>query len=199
MGSTTRTFFAIEIPENLGLELARLRDRLVAELPGCRPTTSTPFHMTLAFVGDVPDVELTRVHRAVTESVSALEPLELSLQGLGAFPSPRRPRVLWAGLSAHNPNLLDKLRQSVVAALSEIGFPCDEERFHPHVTLGRFRPDRHGPCDATAVVERYRSWSLGGFVADEVVGFASRESARGPVYDHLSRARLLSGKSGSPP
>lgn len=199
MGSTTRTFFAIEIPENLGLELARVRDSLAAELPGFRPTAGPPFHMTLAFVGDVPDVDLTRVHEAVTESVIGFEPLELRLECLGAFPSPRRPRVLWAGLSAQNPNRLDKLRQSVVAALSEIGFPSDLERFHPHVTLGRFKPGRERPCDVTAVVERYRSWSLGGFVADEVVGFASRQRAGGPVYDPLSRGRLLGGKSTSPP
>jgi len=199
MRSSTRTFLAIEIPDGMGHELARLRESLAADVPGCRWTNSPPFHMTLAFVGDVPDDDLSRVHDVVTESVRDLEPLELSLEGLGAFPSPRRPRVLWAGVSTQNPLLLNKLRQSVIAALSEIGFPCDEERFHPHVTLGRFKPSRHGPCDVTAIVERYRFWSLGGFVADEVVGFASRQSAGGPVYDPLSRARLLGGKANSQP
>ena len=57
MGATTRTFFAIEIPETSGSSLRGCSDRLVAELPGCRWTTSTPFHMTLAFLGDVPDVD----------------------------------------------------------------------------------------------------------------------------------------------
>ena len=62
----------------------------------------------------------------------------------------------------------------VAAARPRAGYPCEDERFHPHVTLGRFKPDRRGPCDLTAVVERYRSWSCGDFTAFEVVGFASR-------------------------
>ena len=70
-----------------------------------------------------------------------------------------------------------------------------DDRFHPHVTLGRFKPGRRGPCDVTAVVERYRSWSCGDFTAFEVVGFASRLDGEGPSYEPLSRARLAGEKS----
>ena len=51
---------------------------------------------------------------------------------------------------------------------------CEDDRFSPHVTLGRFKPGRRGTVDLTAIVERYRSWSCGEFTASEVVGFASR-------------------------
>jgi 2'-5' RNA ligase len=198
MGDTTRTFFAIEIPESLGLELERLQVRLTADLPGCRWTASRPFHMTLAFLGNVPNDDVEVLQRVVASSVCRFEPLDLRIGGLGAFPSPRRPRVLWAGLTAQEPESLRDLRESVIAATSLGGHRVDEERFHPHVTLGRFKPGRRRPCDLTASVERYRLWSCGEFRAVDVVGFASRSLGAGSVYEVLSRARL-SGEKSQPP
>jgi 2'-5' RNA ligase len=199
MNDTTRTFFAIEIPEPAGRDLARLQSTLAPELAECRWTSSRPFHMTLAFLGDVRNHDLIKVNERVAASVSGFEPCELRFEGLGAFPSAKRPRVLWAGLGARQPALLANIQQAVVGAAAQAGYGCDLERFHPHVTLGRFKPDRRGPCDVTAVVERYRCWSCGEFTAVEVIGFASRPSGTGPSYERLSRARLEGEKSGSLP
>lgn len=199
MGGTTRTFFAIEVPERLGRELLRVRTALSPELPGCRWATSTLFHMTLAFLGDVRDQDLDRLHEVVAAGVGDFEPCDLHVQGLGAFPSPGRPRVLWAGLSTRHPELLSGLQKTVSAAAAKAGYPCEQERFHPHVTLGRFKPGPRGPCDLTAIVERYRSWSCGDFEAEEIVGLASRLEGGRPSYEALSRARLEGKKSTPPP
>jgi 2'-5' RNA ligase len=198
MGDTTRTFFAIEIPESLGRGIERLQERLTADLPGCRWAMSRPFHMTLAFLGDVPNHYLESLQKIVASSVYRFQPFDLRFDGLGAFPSPRRGRVLWAGLAALEPAMLRELRESVVAGVKKGGHPVDEEQFHPHVTLGRFKPGRRRPCDLTTVVERYRSWSCGEFRAVDVVGFASRALGSGSVYEVLSRARL-SGEKSQPP
>jgi RNA 2',3'-cyclic 3'-phosphodiesterase len=199
MGETTRVFFAIEIKERLGQDLVRLQTDLTPELPGCEWVTTMPFHLTLAFLGDVRDRDLNGLHGLVASSVCSFPPCDLELAGLGAFPSPGRPRVVWAGLSARNSELLLNIRKSVVAAAAEAGCPCPDERFHPHVTLGRFKFARRGPCDLGPVVERYRSWSCGEFTADEVIGFASRIAGGRPSYEALSRARLGGKKSMPPP
>jgi RNA 2',3'-cyclic 3'-phosphodiesterase len=195
MSETTRTFFAIEIPEPLGQELRGLQKTLALELPGCRFTgDNTPFHMTMAFLGDVRDDDLRSLHELVASSVARFEPCELRFEGLGAFPSAKRPRVLWAGIRTREGALLDEIQQAVAGASVKAGYPPDD-RFHPHVTLGRFKPDRRGPCDVAAVMEGYRSWSCGDFTAFEVVGFASRLTAKGPSYEPLGRARLEGEKS----
>jgi 2'-5' RNA ligase len=200
MSDTTRTFFAIEIPEPLGRELSRLQETLAPELPGCRwASKDTPFHMTLAFLGEVRSRDLNGLQELVASSVGQFEPCDLHFEGLGAFPSSRRPTVIWAGLAAANAALLGEIRKAVANAAAKAGYPCTDDRFHPHVTLGRFKPDRRGPCDVTAVVERYRCWSCGEFTAGEVIGFASRPSGTGPSYERLSRARLEGEKSGSLP
>ena len=168
---------------------------LAPELGGCRWTSeNTGFHLTLAFLGDVRNGDLGRLVEAVASSVGGFSTCELHFEGLGAFPSPGRPRVVWAGLPAREPALLDGIQRAVAGAAASAGYPSDE-RFHPHVTLGRFKPGRRGPCDLTQVVERYRSWSCGEFTALEVVGFASRLAAEGPSYEPLGRARLEGEKS----
>jgi 2'-5' RNA ligase len=198
MSDTTRTFLAIAIPEAMGAELARVQKTLAPELPACRwGRGNGHFHMTLAFLGDVRNRELPRLHELVAVSVGGLEPCEMHLLGLGAFPSAARPRVLWAGVSARNPALLEEIQKAIADAAARAGYRPAEDRFHPHVTLGRIKPDRRrGACDVTAVVERYRSWSCGEFRAVEVTGFASRLSAAGPSHEALWRARLGGEKSG---
>ncbi len=53
MPECTRTFIAIAVPDAVERELARLQDALAPEVPGCRWTSALPFHVTLAFLGDV--------------------------------------------------------------------------------------------------------------------------------------------------
>jgi 2'-5' RNA ligase len=197
MSESTRTFFAIEIPEALGTELRRVQLTLAPETPGCRWVSGGAcFHMTLAFLGEVRNRDLPRLQQLVAASVARCEPCDLHFDGLGAFPSARRPRVVWAGLLARDPSLLARIQQAAALGARSAGYACTDDRFHPHVTLGRFKPDRRSPCDLTTIVERYRSWSCGDFTANEVVGFASRPgSVGGPTYQPLCRARLEGEKS----
>ena len=98
---------------------------------------------------------------------------------------------------AQTPEALSGVQKAVVAAAAESGCPCKDDRFSPHVTLGRFKPGRRGTLDLTAIVERYRTWSCGNFKASEVVGFASRLGRAGPTYEAVSRAHLGGEKSGA--
>ena len=61
MAEMTRTFVALEIPEPLGGKLAKLQGRLESEVPGVRWTTGRPYHLTLAFLGDVAESDLSAV------------------------------------------------------------------------------------------------------------------------------------------
>ena len=113
MRETTRTFIAIAIPEPLNRELADLQRTLSSEVAGCRWTSSLPFHATLAFLGDVRNRDLNDLCDSHSPRAPAtFEPFEVHLEGLGAFPSASRPRVLWAGLTAPNLEPLLGLRDS---------------------------------------------------------------------------------------
>jgi 2'-5' RNA ligase len=193
MPDSIRTFVAIAIPEPLDRTLAACQTKLAPEAPGFRWTVTQPLHATLAFLGDVKNNDLTLVCDSIAAAVGGFEPIKLALEGLGAFPSAVRPRVIWAGLtttsSAASP--LVELQKAVIKAVAHSGYrPDDEHRFHPHVTLGRTRGGRTRPADLTALLERHKRLITGTFIATEVVTYSSTPGSAGPVYTALARARL---------
>jgi 2'-5' RNA ligase len=201
MPKTTRTFIALPIPPPLGEKLKRLQTLLAPMVPAARWTSTLPFHLTLAFLGDVHESDLNAVCRAVEDASIPFPPFELHLDGVGAFPNPARPRVLWAGLTGKDLSTLNDLQRSIVKAAASTGYRPDDARFTPHTTLGRIKSDRRSPppSDLTPVLEPYHSWSGGTFTAREVVTFASSLAPDGPVYTPLSRAPLAGKKTGVTP
>jgi 2'-5' RNA ligase len=201
MPRTTRTFIAIAIPSPHGEKLTRLQAELAPAVPGARWTMAQPFHMTLAFLGDVADVDLNTLCRAVSEASAAIPRFEARVEGVGAFPDPARPRVIWAGLVAPDPSPLRELQKAVAKAATKAGYRPDDERFHPHITLGRIKSDRRGPrtLDLTPFLEPHGTWSAGSFVVSEVITFGSTLTPEGPVYTPLAKAPLAPRKTDASP
>lgn len=190
MAHATRSFVAITIPPNQRGRLARLQTLIAPELPNARWTLGDQFHVTLAFLGDIPDVDLNGLCRSIADRVTPLEPFALNIQGLGAFPAPERPRVAWVGLTGPELDALAHLRAEVVAAVTAAGYPPEDDRFTPHVTLGRIKTSRDHQPDMTALVAHYRNWSAGSIPVAEVVTYASTLTPEGPAYMPLARAPL---------
>jgi 2'-5' RNA ligase len=84
---------------------------------------------------------LPEIEAAVARSVMSISQFELHLGKLGAFGSPRSPRVLWVEV-AGNLDTLAKLQSQVEAELAPLGFPAEARRFSPHLTLARVPPER---------------------------------------------------------
>src|SRR5918993_4268444 len=167
MARTTRTFVAIAVPELLGAKLTRLQRLLAPEIPGARWSEAHPFHLTLAFLGDVADVDLNPLCEAVAGAAADFEPFELRLEGLGVFPDPARARVAWVGLAGPGLPALAEPRERVAgAATMTLSLPVDS-RFNPHITLGRLRVDRRKPLDLAPLLKHYRTWSAGSFAVTE--------------------------------
>ena len=195
MSRTTRTFIAIAVPSQQAEKLARLQAQLAAVVPAARWSTSSPFHLTLAFLGDVADEDLHAVCRTVAEASKPFPSFELRLEGVGAFPNASRPRVIWAGVAVPDGSPLFDLQKAVGDSLTKAGYRPDE-RFTPHVTLGRIRQDRRASrtLNLTSALQPFQNWSGGGFPVREVISFASTLSPEGPVYPLLARAPLSGEK-----
>jgi 2'-5' RNA ligase len=196
MARTTRTFIAVAVPDVLGQKLLRLQSLLAPDLPDARWSVTMPFHLTLAFLGDVDDTDLVDVCRVSAASAAAFEPISIRLEGLGTFPSPTRPRVVWVGATGPGTGPLDTLQKDLVKAVRAIGCPPDDDRFHPHVTLGRLKPGRGPSPDMTPLLKHYRTWAAGSFTISEVVVFSSTLTPDGPAYAPLGRAPLRGRKGG---
>ena len=198
MPDCTRVFIAIAVPEPLERQLARLQAELAPSVAGCRWTSALPFHLTLAFLGDIPDPDLNAICQVVASSAGTIEPFEIEVKGLGAFPRATRPRVIWAGVTALNMKLLNDLQESIVHSLGRIGHRPNDERFSPHVTLGRIRRQRHGPDDLTGLIERHSLWTAGRSIVTDVRVFASELGHTGSAYRVLGRGFLDGKKTEGP-
>ena len=94
-------------------------------------------HLTVKFLGEVPDQNLPAVRNALQRGVSGRRVFDVALHGLGAFPSLGRPSILWVGISG--PPALGILQQSIEAEFQEIGFEPETRPFNAHVTVARVR------------------------------------------------------------
>jgi len=193
---STRTFIALPLPEPVGRKLAGLQEKLARQLSGVRWVEPAGFHVTLNFLGNVVDTDLHLVCKAAAEVVCAAEALEANLEGVGAFPDPSRPRVIWAGISTGGEPLTE-LHHGLARALAALGYRSDEPRFHPHVTIGRIKNVGKPSTDLTSIVASNRTWSGGSFQARELLVYASNLGSDGPVYSPLGRARLRTAKRDS--
>ena len=188
--NSARTFIALPIPDTQRTRLGRLQTLLAPDLPGARWVTPDQFHLTLAFLGDVPDLDLVPVCRAVSDATSMFHRLTLNLGSLGVFPNPERPRTVWVGLGGPDLDQLNALQQAIAEAVAAAGYPTDEDRFTPHITLGRLKGSKAEGPDLNRQVAHFRTWSAGNFEATQVVAYASTLTPEGPAYMTLTSASL---------
>lgn len=130
-----RIFVAVFPPPEVREALHR------AALPagdGFRLTDPRKIHLTLKFLGDVPDGDLSRVAEALKTVREGYEPFEITTSGFGVFPSENKARILWAGVGKGSERLSD-LARDVEVALEAAGFEREARPYVPHMTLGRAR------------------------------------------------------------
>jgi RNA 2',3'-cyclic 3'-phosphodiesterase len=107
-------------------------------------------HLTLKFLGGVEPGRLAGIEVALARVAVEARPFDLAVRGLGAFPTPSRPRVLWAGVAAGG-EALGALARRVDDALAALGFEREARAYSPHVTLGRVRMPRRDASLAAAL------------------------------------------------
>lgn len=188
---STRTFVALEIDEAARDSLMDAMARMVAQAgdADARWVGRENLHITLKFLGPVPDEDLAKVCDAVAAAAAECEPFEFELPGLVCVPPHgKQVRMVWARVGDPGGGVA-ALASRLEAALGPMGFEPEDREFDPHVTLCRVKNPR-GSGVLRAVVEPLAARDFGGQDAEEVVTFASKLTPRGSIYTPLARAKL---------
>ena len=187
-----RLFVALEPPEpvrrrlgTIAAELRRGAPRAAEEVRWVEPER---IHLTLQFLGWVPEERIPGIVDALRLAAGAARPLALEVKGAGGFPNARRPRVLWAGLGG-DLAALAALVADLGRRLGPLGFPPEDRPFSPHLTLGRAR-DGRGAAGLGGALARAAQVEGAPWRASELVLFESHLSPRGPRYEPLARVAL---------
>ncbi|MDH5682943.1 MAG: RNA 2',3'-cyclic phosphodiesterase [candidate division WOR-3 bacterium] len=174
-----RSFIAIEIPKGVRDGISKIiADFKKSDYP-VRWVANENLHLTLVFLGEVAEKFLDEVKEQLASVAKLVKPFEANLNGLGAFPSQRSPRVIWIGMDKGK-NEVSDLQVKIEQALGTIGFKPEDRKFHPHLTIGRVKGFIK---DASKIFENnYTSPDL---PVNSIVLFKSTLRPEGPIYEKI--------------
>lgn len=185
-----RTFIAVGVPGRISAELTDLQRELRAEHDGVKWVVEKDLHLTLLFLGEVEQLDVVAICRAVQKVAGRHQPFTLDVTGISGFPNKRRPKVLWAGIGGEGFDALQAVHHDLEETLMELGCYRREERaYTPHLTLGRItteeRDEAWGP-----VFKAHEDWTAGTFPVNEILVMGSEMRRSGPEYMVMGRAAL---------
>jgi 2'-5' RNA ligase len=186
-----RLFIAVNLPEHEKARLAEILDVLRTTALPVRWVQRESLHITLKFLGEVPERQVAEIAAANERVADRCAPFELEVGGFGTFPSRTRPRVFWIGVAT--PPQLVELQELVEENIEPLGYPREKRAFHPHLTLGRVKSDA-GKLDSAAVDRILSSLVYKAVVrVDSIDLMRSHLSPRGARYERIHAANLGRG------
>jgi len=171
-----RTFVAIEVNNK---DVLNSIHKIQTELNiKAKPVELHNMHFTVQFLGEISE-EMTR---KISDALNSLEftPFLISFVGIGVFPKPSFPRVIWIGTN-EGVNELEKLAEMIRTKLSQLGFRPDK-KFKPHVTIFRVKNKIEGISDK---LEKFSSYYFGKQTVSEIKLKKSELTPNGPIYTDL--------------
>ena len=185
-----RAFVAVFPPPEIRRALAGAARKLpvAGEVRWARPEN---VHLTLKFLGDVPEDDLHQIAEVLEPLRLRHGPFEARLSGFGGFPSARRARIVWVGIGAGS-EPLRALARDVEASLEPLGFEREDRAYVPHLTLGRARgrPVALGDVETPSNVADFRVRSVE--LVESVLG------GGGAAYTTLATYPLSEGRDQGP-
>jgi len=177
-----RTFLAFEIPDKIKKEV----DRLIAEekkksLP-IKWVKFENLHITLKFLGEIEESKIREIIPILEDTTKNFTGFDINLEGIGCFPHPGNPRVLWIGVK-NGVTMLTDIAREIEKNLGAAGFQ-EDKRFHAHLTFARTRKF----CKLDKILAL--PFTTEDFSVNSVTLFESVLKPEGPVYAALKKFNL---------
>ena len=181
MSSSVRAFLSIDIDdETLLSRISHIQSRLDREAAKLKIVEDENIHFTLRFLGDTP---LTKIEKIREEFTNAeFEAFTIRIGGIGAFPSIRRPRVIWVGVE-ENADKVAHLKLLTDDLLGNLGYSRDR-KFHAHATIARVRAVRNRDRMINNL-ENLANEAIGTMTVNCFRMTKSTLTSSGPIYETL--------------
>jgi RNA 2',3'-cyclic 3'-phosphodiesterase len=183
-----RTFVALEIPQTLREDIRNLQKNLLACGLKIRWVKPENMHLTLKFLGDVHPEKIDHICSVITVAVANCPVFQLIPSGVGCFPSVKRARILWVGVSGAF-EWLKSLQASVENALEPLGFAAETRPYRGHLTIGRIK-SHVAPKNLADALRSQQNFESETFSVKHVALFQSVLQPSGPVYTRLRHIPL---------
>jgi len=174
-----RTFICMEIPDEIR---AAIDKNVIKPLRKCdiRCSWVKPenLHLTLKFLGDVPETKLGRIGDAVCRVTEGIAPPKVSLARVGTF-GKRSPKVVLVNISCET-DTLNLIAKIIDTSMHKFGFTKEKRIYSPHLTIGRIR----SPLGTDTLMRKIGELSLPAmeFSLDNMILMRSELSPQGSIY-----------------
>ena len=130
-----RTFIALKTDVQKEMMDCMLHLRNALHLEKLKWVDPGNLHITLRFLGDTSPEQVEKINKILKDTIPGFNCPELNFRGLGVFRSIQKPAVLWIGIDTGT--ILLELKKRLDRQLTAVGFPLEERKYSPHLTLAR--------------------------------------------------------------
>lgn len=135
---TYRSFIAVDLPPEVKLSLTEVQQYLQAARVRIKWVEEVNLHLTLKFLGEISQAQIAEIQETLSLIASRHRKSGFYISGVGAFPNIRNPKIIWAGIKDSYQSIAS-LHSEIDEELSKLGFPREQKKFSPHLTLGRIK------------------------------------------------------------
>lgn len=176
-----RLFIGINLEKQIKEPLSKIQ----AQVDFTKASWVAPknIHLTLKFLGWTREDSIGQIKNAIKSITNKYKPFEMTVNGLGAFPTSKKARVLWVGLNG-DVSYLVQLQEEIENVLIPFGFKKEKRHYHPHITLARLRIIEDA-TKATEIEIPQRKMTV-----REIALFQSKLTPKGAVYSIIENFPL---------
>ena len=123
--SCLRVFISVEIPLEIRQNVQNATSNLRRETGSLiRWVAIENMHLTLKFLGDIPSPNVEVLTQMIHAEADSFHCFDIHLTGIGSFPSPKRPRVIYIGIQA--PAALEAFQRQLESATRRLGYNSEK-------------------------------------------------------------------------
>ncbi|MCJ7498768.1 RNA 2',3'-cyclic phosphodiesterase [bacterium] len=178
-----RLFLAIPLEKQILDTLGGVVEKLLSFRAPVRWVRPEGMHLTLKFLGETNEDSVGPLVEAIKGVTSSIPPFPITVTGAGAYPSLRRPRVLWAGV-VENSGTLKRLVKNIEEEVEKLGWERERRAFSPHITIGRVKGNMN-IARLTAAIKEIKDAYWGDQEVGELVLYSSELKPGGAVYERV--------------
>jgi len=184
-----RSFIAVDVTDSVILKkITDCQTELTRTGADLKPVEPENIHATLRFLGEVQVPLLDQVKSELAQV--AFQSFQVEVRGVGAFPNPRRPNVVWVGI-AKGGEELQGIFSRLEPRLRGLGFAADRKGFSPHITIGRVKSGRNREALYSGIMGM-SDVEFGSMTVESIRLKKSTLTPKGPIYSTIYEQKAKS-------
>ncbi|MGD2086174.1 MAG: RNA 2',3'-cyclic phosphodiesterase [Candidatus Aminicenantes bacterium] len=182
-----RVFIGIKLDERVHEEIEKFLEpfkKIASPIRWVRPGN---VHVTLKFIGEVPEEKYTKIEKRLSEAEFDTGPFDLRLAGCGKFGRGNTLNIFWIGIAPSDP--LTRVFKKIENTLAKIGIEKENRPFKPHITVGRNKKNFNFKS-LFNLIEENNQRLVSEFNVSHFQVFKSQLRPEGPIYTILKEIPL---------